>query len=144
MINLLKICTYILNFLVLCSIITFTILFYFQIKINFLSNFIIIISILAIFLKLIFWYLIRKPLEKISNDNESNLFLFRLGICIFTYITPSYYLLQKPNLVMSNYVILITLIIISALVFIGIVMEIYLFIFESKQSLSIYTKKNSK
>ena len=144
MINLLKICTYILNFLVLFSIIIFIILFYFQIKINFISNFIIIISILAIFLKLIFWYLIRKPLEKISNDNESNLFLFRLGICIFTYITPSYYLLQKPNLVMSNYVILITLIIISALVFIGIVMEIYLFIFESKQSLSIYTKKNSK
>ena len=144
MINLLKICIYILNFLVLSSIITFTILFYFQIKINFLSNFIIIISISTLFFKLIFWYLIRKPLEIINNSNKSNLFLLRLGFCIFTYITPTYYLIQQPNLVMSNYVISVTLIIISVLVFIGIVMERYLFIFESNQFLSINTKKNLK
>jgi DMSO reductase anchor subunit len=51
---------YILNSLVLGSIITFTIFFYFEIKIKSLSNSIIIISLTTLCLKLLYWKLISK------------------------------------------------------------------------------------
>ena len=116
MIKLLKTIIYILNFCILGSIIAFTILFYFQITINFLSGFIGLISITTLLLKLLYWYLIRRSSEIINTINRSNAFLLRLAFCIFTYITPTYYILQQPSLVISNYVILVTLIIISILV----------------------------
>ena len=46
MINLIKIITNILNFSILFSFIAYTILFYFQIQINYIENFIIINMIL--------------------------------------------------------------------------------------------------
>ena len=58
---------YIFNSLVLGSIITFTILYYFEIKINYLKNLVIIISITTLFLKLLYWYSIKKP-------SKSNIF----------------------------------------------------------------------
>ena len=56
---------YILNSLVLGSIITFTIFFYFGIKIKILSNFVTIICLTALFIKLLYWSLIKK----ISKSN---------------------------------------------------------------------------
>ena len=144
----LKTTIYILNFLILGSIITFTILFYFQITVNYLTSFIIIISITTLLLKLLYWYLIRRPSKMINTINRSNAFLLRLAFCIFTYITPTYYILQQPSLVISNYVILVTLIIISILAFVGIIMERYLFFIESNYSLEslgpFYEKNNLK
>ena len=57
---------YILNSIVLGSIITFTIFFYFNIKINFLSNIIVILSLTTLFLKILYWY-------SISKDSKSNI-----------------------------------------------------------------------
>jgi len=131
MINILKNTIYILNFLILVLIIVFTTLFYFQTNINFLSNFIVIITIITLFLKLLYWYSIRKPTEMFNYINKSNILLLRITFCILTYITPAYYILQQPSLVVSNHVISVTLIIISILIFIGILLERYLFFIES-------------
>ena len=56
---------YILNALLLGSIFTFTIFFCFEIKIYFLSNLIIILSLTSLFFKLLYWYSIKKT----SNTN---------------------------------------------------------------------------
>ena len=52
---------FILNSLVLGSIFLFTIFFYFEIKIFFLSNFVILICLVTFFLKLIYWHSISQP-----------------------------------------------------------------------------------
>ena len=129
--NILKNTIYILNFLILVLIIVFTTLFYFQNNIKFLSNFIVIIAIITLFLKLLYWYSLRSTTEMFNHINKSNIFLLRITFCIITYITPAYYILQQPSLVVNNYVIFVTLIIISILIFIGILLERYLFSIES-------------
>ena len=131
MINLLKIVTNILNFSILFSFIAYTILFYYQIKINYIENFIIINSIIAILFKLSCWYTIKILPRKEKFINRSNLYFLRLTFFIFSYILPSYYLIQKNNLVVSDYVILITLIILSLFIIAGMIAERYLMSFES-------------
>ena len=131
MINLLKIVTNILNFSILFSFIAYTILFYYQIKINYIENFIIINSIIAILFKLSCWYTIKIIPRKEKFINRSNLYFLRLTFFIFSYILPSYYLIQKNNLVVSDYVILITLIILSLFIIAGMIAERYLMSFES-------------
>ena len=126
MINLLKIITSILNYSILLSFITYTILFYFQIKINYIENFIIINSIVAIFFKLFFWYAIKSLSEEKEVFDKSNLYLLRLTFFIFSYALPPYYLIQRNSLVISDYVILITLVIISLFILVGIIVERYL------------------
>ena len=143
MTQLMKTIIYIFKFLILFSIITFTILFYFQITNNFLSSFIVIICITTLLVKLSYWYTIRKSSEMIKIINKPNIFLLRLAFCIFTYITPTYYILQQPSLVLSNYIMLVTLIIISILTLIGIILERYLFILESNYSANPFIKKKT-
>ena len=143
MTQLLKTIIYILNFLILFSIITFTILFYFQITNNFLSSCIVIICITTLLLKLSYWYSIKKSSEMIKMINKSNAFLLRLAFCIFTYITPTYYILQQPSLILSNYVMLVTLIIISILALIGIILERYLFVLESNYGVNPFYEKKT-
>ena len=128
---------YILNFLVLGSIIIFTVLFHYNTKINLLSNFIIIISMTAFFFKLLYWYSIKKTAKRNlsavrASDNQNNvkIYLLRLAFCIFTYITPTYYIAQQPSLVMSNHVVSITLVIITIVAIIGMFIERYLFFIE--------------
>ena len=164
---------YILNSLVLGSLFTFTLLFYFQIKINILSNMIVSLSITTLFIKLLYWYSIRRPSnsniskatgldikkktiifegshtikkflssEMMNEINISKSILLRIAVCIFTYITPSYYILQKPYFVMSDYIISCSLIIISIIALIGMFIERYLFFIESKHTVSlVYGKK---
>ena len=160
---------YILNSLVLGSIVTFAIFFYFQIKINFLSNFIVIISLSTLFIKILYWYSIKKisksnistatglgtknttsffegphtgknylTTEMINKINKLKSLLLRLTLCVFTYITPSYFILQKNYLVVSQDVIAITLIIVSIIAFIGMFIERYLFFIESKHTVSLF------
>jgi DMSO reductase anchor subunit len=57
---------YILNSLVLGSIITFSIFFYFEVKIILLANFIIIFCFTALFIKLLYWI-------SINNYSKSNI-----------------------------------------------------------------------
>ena len=130
MINKYKIITNILNFCILFSFIAYTILFYFQIKIQNIENFIIINSIIAILFKSFCWYTIKILPNEEKFIKKSNLFFLRLIFFIFSYILPPYYLIQKNNLVVSDYVILITLIIISIFILAGIIVERYLIYFE--------------
>jgi hypothetical protein len=130
MINKYKIITNILNFSILFSFIAYTILFYFQIKIQNIENFIIINSIIAILFKSFCWYTIKILPNEEKFIKKSNLFFLRLIFFIFSYILPPYYLIQKNNLVVSDYVILITLIIISIFILAGIIVERYLIYFE--------------
>ena len=160
---------YILNSLVLGSIITFTILFYFQIKFTLLSNFIIIISSAALFIKILYWYSIKKKSqsnistatglgskekttffegphsgknyltkEMINNIKKTKSIFLRLIFCILTYITPTYYILQYHYLVIDDFIISVTLIIISIFAFTGMLIERYLFFIESKHTVSLY------
>jgi len=151
------------------SIITFTIFFYFNIKINFLSNIIVILSLTTLFLKILYWYSISKDSksniftatglgsktkthffegphtgknyltsEMINKINNLKSFFLRLTFCIFTYITPAYYIFQYPYLIMNDYIISTTLIMISIIALIGMFIERYLFFIESKHAVSLF------
>ena len=127
---------YILNFIILGCIFSYTIFFYLGIKNFFLSNFIIIFSLITFSLKLLYWHLIKKFLN--SDVNKSKLFLLRIAFCTFTYLTPAYYIFKQESLVMNNDIILITLIIILIIATIGIFIERYLFFKESKYTINLY------
>ena len=160
---------YILNALILGSIFTFTILFCFEIKIYLLSNLIIFLSLTSLFIKILYWYSIKKPsktniytatglgdkkrtsffegphtgknfltTEMINKINISKSILLRIAFCIFTYITPAYYIFLQPNLIVSNQVVSITLVIITFLASIGMLIERYLFFIESKHTVSLF------
>ena len=117
---------YILNFLILGLIITFTIYFYINIEIFILSKLIIIISILTLFMKLLYWHSIKQSNIEKSNFNYKKISLSKLAICIFIYITPAYYMTQWDNLIISNNLISITLVIIIFIVIIGMFIEKHL------------------
>ena len=160
---------YILNALTLGSIFNFTILFIFEVRIYILENLIITLALKTLFIKLLYWYSIKKESksnigtatglgnknstsffegphtgknyltsEMINNINISNSYILRLLVCIFTYITPTYYMIQKPYLIYDNNVINITLLLISFLAFFGMFIERYLFFIESKHTISLY------
>ena len=165
---------YILNSIILGSIIMHTLLFYYEIKNIFLTNSLIIFSITALFIKLLYWHSIKKKSksnistaiglgnkettsffegphtgknfltsEMINSINISKSFFLRITFCIFTYITPSYYIFKQDGLVMNNNIILITLIIISIFASIGMFIERYLFFIESKHTVSLYYGERS-
>ena len=116
------------------GLICFFILFYFKIKIILLTNFIIIMSIALLFVKLLYWYSIRKPQQSTNSIDKQKSFLLRLTFCIFTYITPVYCIIQEPHLVVSHYVSTITFTIVTVLAIIGMFIERWLFFIESQQT----------
>ena len=124
------------------GLICFLILFYINIQIIFLTNFIIIASITLLIIKLAYWYYIRKTLQNISSIDKQKYFLFRLTFCIFTYISPVYCIFQEPHLVVSHYVSAITFTIVTVLAIIGMFLERWLFFIETQHSVSLYDKKN--
>ena len=124
------------------GLICFLILFYINIQIIFLTNFIIIASITLLIIKLAYWYYIRKTLQNISSIDKQKYFLFRLTFCIFTYISPVYCIFQEPHLVVSHYVSAITFTIVTVLAIIGMFVERWLFFIETQHSVSLYDKKN--
>ena len=125
------------------GLICFLILFYFNIQIIFLTNFIIISSITLLIIKLIYWYSIKKNLRSINGVNKQKYFLLRLTFCIFTYITPVYCIIQEPSLVVSHYVSTITFTIVTVLAIIGMFIERRLFFIESKHSASLNYGNNA-
>ena len=132
-----------LNVVYVAGLICFLILFYFNIPITFLTNFIIISSITLLILKLAYWYSIRQTLRNINSIDKQNFFLLRLTFCILTYITPVYCIIQEPYLVVSHYVSTITFIIITVLAIIGIFIERRLFFMESQHADSLYDRNNA-
>ena len=120
------------------GLISFLILFYFNVKIIFLTNSIIIVSITLLTIKLANWYSIRKNLKGINSIDKQKSFLLRLTFCILTYITPAYCIFQEPSLVISHYVSAITFTIVTVLAIIGMFIERWLFIVESQQTDSLY------
>ena len=125
------------------GLICFLILFYFNIKIIFLTNLIIIMSIALLLVKLLYWYSIRKPQRSTNSIDKQKSFLLRLTFCIFTYITPVYCIIQEPSLVVSHYVSTITFTIVTVLAIIGMFIERWLFFIESQHNASLYDENDA-
>jgi len=131
-----------LNLSYAAGLICFLILFYINIQIIFLTNFIIIVSITLLIIKLAYWYSIRKTLRNINSIDKQKYFLLRLTFCILTYISPVYCIFQEPHLVVSHYVSTITFTIVTVLAIIGMFVERWLFFIETQHSVSLYDRKN--
>ena len=125
------------------GLICFLILFYINIQIIFLTNFIIIASIILLIIKLAYWYYIRKTLQNINGIDKQKYFLFRLTFCILTYISPVYCIFQEPHLVVSHYVSAITFTIVTVLAIVGIFIERWLFFMESQHTDNLYDVNNA-
>ena len=125
------------NVVYAAGLICFLILFYFNIQIIFLTNFIIISSITLLIIQLAYWYSIRKTLRSINNIDKRKFFLLRLTFFILTYITPVYCIIQEPYLVVSHYVSAITFTIVTVLAIIGMFIERWLFFIEAQSSVSL-------
>ena len=125
------------------GLICFLILFYFNIKIIFLTNLIIIISIALLLVKLLYWYSIRKLQRNTNSIDKQKSFLLRLTFCILTYITPVYCIIQEPHLVVSHYVSTITFTIVIVIAIIGMFIERWLFFMESQHIDSLYNGNNA-
>ena len=121
-----------LNLAYAAGLICFLILFYINIQIIFLTNFIIIVSITLLLIKLAYWYSIRKTLQNINGIDKQKYFLLRLTFCLLTYISPVYCIIQEPHLVVSHYVSTITFTIVTVLAIIGMFIERWLFFMESQ------------
>ena len=112
----------------------FLILFYFEINNILLTYSIIIMSIILLILKLLYWFSIRKTQSRINGFDKQNIFLLRLTICVFTYISPVYCIIQEPFLIVNRYISIVTFLIVTLLAIIGIFIERRLFIKESQQT----------
>ena len=132
-----------LNLSYAAGLICFLILFYINIQIIFLTNFIIIVSITLLLIKLAYWYSIRKTLRNINSIDKQKYFLLRLAFCIFTYITPVYCIIQEPYLVVSHYVSTITFTIVTVLAIIGMFIERFLNFKEFQHANSLYDENNA-
>ena len=125
------------------GLICFLILFYINIQIIFLTNFIIIMSITLLIIKLAYWYYINKSQQSKNSIDKEKSFLLRLTFCIFTYITPVYCIFQEPHLVVSHYVSAITFTIVTILAIIGMFIERWLFFTELKHSANLYYRNDA-
>ena len=107
------------------SLICFSIIFYIQMNIKIITNFIIIISAILIILEIKDWYLGSRIMSnKEENHSSKERFLLsKLFSCILIYITPVYCIIQGPNLVISHFVSSITITIISVLAILAILLE---------------------
>ena len=123
-----------IHFTFVAGLICFLILFYFEIQNILLTYFIIIMSIILLISKLLYWFSIRKTQSKINGFDKQNIFLLRLTICVFTYISPVYCIIQEPFLIVNRYISIVTFLIVTLLAIIGIFIERRLFIKESQKN----------
>ena len=123
-----------IHFAFVAGLICFLILFYFEIKNILLTYFIIIMSIILLISKLLYWFSIRKTQSRINGFDKQNIFLLRLTICVFTYISPVYCIIQEPFLIVNRYISILTFLIVTLLAIIGIFIERWLFVKESQQT----------
>ena len=106
-----------LDLLVLLLIFIYTSIYILKYEIIFFQKIIIFSAIIALIIKMLYWI--------IDNNikNYKNLLLLRIAVCIFLYLTPVYYLSQYQNLIISEFVVTSTLIIITFFAFLVIVAE---------------------
>ena len=123
-----------INITLVAGLICFLILFYFEIQNILLTYFIIIMSIILLISKLLYWFSIRKTQSRINEFDKQNIFLLRLTICVFTYISPVYCIIQEPFLIVNRYISILTFLIVTLLAIIGIFIERWLFVNESQQN----------
>ena len=83
---------------------------------------------------MVYWYSVRN-----YKINFKDIFLLRLTICVFIYISPVYCIIQEPFIIVNNYISLATLSIVTLLAILGIYIERWLYIKESE--VIIYEKK---
>ena len=117
------------------GLICFLILFYFEIQNILLTYFIIIMSIILLISKLLYWFSIRKAQSRVNEFNKQNIFLQRLTICVFTYISPVYCIIQEPFLIVNRYISILTFLIVTLLAIIGMFIERWFFVKESQQNI---------
>ena len=123
-----------IHFAFVAGLICFLILFYLEIKNILLTYCIIIMSTILLITKLLYWFSIRKTQSRINGFDKQNIFLLRLTICVFTYISPVYCIIQEPFLIVNRYISILTFLIVTLLAIIGIFIERWLFIKESQQN----------
>ena len=123
-----------IHFAFVAGLICFLILFYLEIKNILLTYCIIIMSTILLITKLLYWFSIRKTQSRINGFDKQNIFLLRLTICVFTYISPVYCIIQEPFLIVNRYISILTFLIVTLLAIIGIFIERWLFIKELQQN----------
>tara|TARA_B100001559_G_scaffold64009_1_gene51753 strand:+ start:43 stop:432 length:390 start_codon:yes stop_codon:yes gene_type:complete len=107
-----------LDILVLLLISIYTAIYILKYEIIFFQKVIIFSAIIALIIKILYWIIDNNIIK-----NYKNLFLLRIANCIFLYLTPLYYLTQYQNLIISEFVVTSTLIIITFFAFLVIVAE---------------------
>ena len=130
MITILKNLTLFFDIILLIFFLTFAILFYLEITVNYIQYFMIAFSIIALSVKLFYWNQAEALKKIVESNSKINFVLLRLSICIFLYITPSYYILQYPKLIISENIISAILFLILCLAFVTLIFEKYLFFFK--------------
>ena len=107
-----------LDILVLLLISIYTAIYILKYEIIFFQKIIIFSAILAFIIKILYWII-----DNNIITNYKNLLLLRIAICIFLYLTPIYYLTQYQILIISEFVVTSTLIIITFFALLVIVVE---------------------
>ena len=107
-----------LDILVLLLIFIYTAIYILKYEIIYYQKIIIFSAIIAFIIKILYWRIYNNIIT-----NYKNLLLLRIAICIFLYLTPIYYLTQYQNLIISEFVVTSTLIIITFFAFLVIVAE---------------------
>ena len=107
-----------LDILVLLLIFIYTAIYILKYEIIYFQKIIIFSAILAFIIKILYWIIDNNIIK-----NYKNLFLLRIANCIFLYLTPIYYLSQYQNLIISEFVVTSTLIIITFFALLVIVVE---------------------
>ena len=107
-----------LDILVLLLISIYTAIYILKYEIIFFQKVIIFSAIIAFIIKILYWIIGNSIIKKYKN-----LFLLRIANCIFLYLTPIYYLSQYQNLIISEFVVASTLIIITFFALLVIVVE---------------------
>ena len=107
-----------LDILVLLLISIYTAIYILKYEIIFFQKVIIFSAIIAFIIKTLYWIIDNNIIK-----NYKNLFLLRIANCICLYLTPVYYLTQYQNLIISEFVVTSTLIIITFFALLVIVAE---------------------
>lgn len=116
-----------LNSVSSACLVFFLIYYYFKINQNLVFYLLVIILPTTLFIKLLYWYSIKGVKNEIGIPN---FYSYRGIVCILFYITPVYFVIQEPTLVMNKDVNFITLLIIIILAIIGFFLERWLFFIE--------------
>ena len=107
-----------LDILVLLLIFIYTAIYILKYEIIYYQKLIIFSAIIAFIIKTLYWIIDNNIIK-----NYKNLFLLRIANCICLYLTPVYYLTQYQNLIISEFVLTSTLIIITFFALLVIVVE---------------------